>query len=193
MPAKRISMRQLREILRLRLQANLSIRQIQRSLRVSVGGISNVLNKAQSLSLDWPAIEQIDDVSLARLFYPNADTRVSTKFAMPDWCEAHQELKRKDVTKHLLWEEYTQQYPNRSYSYPQYCHHYLVWKGKQRRSMRQTHKAGEILFVDYAGQTVPIVSGTTGEVLTAQVFVAVMGASNYTYACLLYTSPSPRD
>lgn len=191
MPAKRTSMRQLREILRLKLQADLSIRQIQRSLRVSVGGISNVLNKAQALSLDWSAIEKMDDAGLARQFYPGADTRISPEFAMPDWCEVHQELKRKGVTKHLLWEEYTQQYPNRSYSYPQYCHHYLVWKGKQRRSMRQVHKAGEILFVDYAGQTLPIVSGSTGEVRRAQIFVAVMGASNHTYAEATYTQSLP--
>ena len=184
-------MRQLREILRLKLQADLSIRQIQRSLRVSVGGISNVLNKAQALSLDWSSIAQMDDDTLARQFYPRADTRVSTEFAMPDWCSVHLELKHKIVTKHLLWEEYTQQYPNRCYSYPQYCHHYLVWKGKQRRSMRQVHKAGETLFVDYAGQTVPIVNGNTGEVRRAQIFVAVMGASNYTFAEATYSQSLP--
>ncbi len=157
MPTKRLSMRQLREILRLRLQANLSVRQIHRSLRVSVGAVSKVLTQAQALSLHWPAIEQMDDVQLACQFYPNADTRQSTQFEMPDWREVHQELARKGMTKHLLWEEYTQQYPNRSYIYPQYCHHYQRWQQTQRRSMRQRHKAGEKLFVDYAGQTVPIV------------------------------------
>ena len=100
---------------------------------------------------------------------------------MPDWESVRQELTGKNVTKHLLWEEYTQQYPNSSYSYSQYCHHLGVWLAKQKRSMRQIHKAGETLFVDYAGQTIPIVNGTTGEVRHAQVFVAVMGASNYTY------------
>jgi len=94
----------------------------------------------------------------------------------------NQELKRKGVTKHLLWEEYTQQYPNRSYSYPQYCFLYKKWLSRQKRSMRQTHKVGEKLFVDYAGQTMPIVCHTTGEVQFAQIFVAVLGASNYTFA-----------
>ncbi len=187
MPNKRLSMRQLREILRLRLQADLSVRQIQRSLRVSVGAVSKVLSKAAELDIDWAAVEALDDVQLANRFYPKADNRQSNQFEMPNWREVHQELSRKGMTKHLLWEEYTQQYPNRSYSYPQYCHHYQVWQRKQRRSMRQTHRAGEKLFVDYAGQTVPVVSGTTGEVRFAQIFVAVMGASNYTFAEATWT------
>lgn len=191
MPTKRLSMRQLREILRLRLQANLSVRQIHRSLRVSVGAVSKVLNKAQEIGIDWPTVALLDDVQLASKFYPQADTRQSTEFEMPDWREVHQELTRKGMTKHLLWEEYTQQYPNRSYSYPQYCHHYQVWQKKQRRSMRQVHKAGEKLFVDYAGQTVPIVCASTGEVRNAQVFVAVMGASNYTYCEATWSQSLP--
>lgn len=184
-------MRQLREILRQRLQGELSVRQIHRSLRVSVGAVSNVVGKAQEMKLDWPMIAQLDDVQLACKFYPEADSRQSTEFEMPDWREVHQELTRKGMTKHLLWEEYTQQYPNRSYSYPQYCHHYQVWLKKQRRSMRQIHKAGEKLFVDYAGQTMPIVCASTGEVRQAQVFVAVMGASNQTYAEGTWTQSLP--
>ena len=92
-----------------------------------------------------------------RLFYPGADTRVSSRFQVPDWSAIHQELKRKGVTKQLLWEEYTQQYPNRCYSYSQFCDRYRHWRGKQKRSMRQTHKAGEKCFVDYCGPTVPII------------------------------------
>jgi len=187
MPNKRLSMRQLREILRLKLQANLSVRQIQRSLRISVGAISKVLNKATDQGIDWSTVAELDDVQLADRFYPRADTRKSTHFEMPDWREVHQELSRKGMTKHLLWEEYTQQYPNRSYSYPQYCHHYQTWQKKQRRSMRQVHRAGEKLFVDYAGQTVPVVSGATGEIRLAQIFVAVMGTSNYTFAEATWT------
>ena len=181
MPTKRISMRQLREILRLRLYADLSMRQIKSSLRVSLGAVQKVSSKAQAQNLNWEAIERLDDQQLARLFYPAADTRASGDFELPDWVEVHRELRRKGVTKHLLWEEYTQQYPNRSYSYAQYCHLYQEWAKKQRRSMRQTHKAGDKLFIDYAGQTVPIVNGDTGEIRTAQIFVAVLGASNYTY------------
>ncbi len=90
------------------------------------------------------------------------------------------------MTIQLLWEEYIEQYPNRSYSYPQYCILYRNWLRKQKRSMRQTHKGGDKLFVDYAGQTVPIVNGETGEVRFAQVFVAVLGASNYTLAHVVF-------
>ena len=191
MPTQRLSMRQLRELLRLRLHANLSLRQIKASLRLSLGVIQKVTHRAQTLGLDWPAIDALDEQQLAHLFYPNADTRTSTTFQLPDWIETHQELKRKGVTKHLLWEEYTQSYPNRSYSYPQYCFLYQEWLKKQRRSMRQTHQAGDKVFVDYAGQTVPIVHGETGEVRTAQIFVAVLGASNYTFCEATWTQRLP--
>tara|TARA_R100000687_G_C6453815_1_gene166644 strand:- start:2049 stop:2708 length:660 start_codon:yes stop_codon:yes gene_type:complete len=175
MPKKRITMRKLRDLLRLRLHAQLSMRHIRDSLRISLGTIQSIDKKVQELTLDWSAIEQLDDQALARCFYPQADVRKSPRFEVPNWAEVHQELKGKGVTKHLLWEEYAQQYPNRCYSYSQFCDRYLDWLKKQRRSMRQIHKAGDKLFVDYAGQTVPIVSGSTGEVRTAQIFVAVMG------------------
>ncbi len=174
-------MRQLRELLRLRLHAELSMRQIQHSLRISLGAVQKAISTAEEQDLDWQAVEKLDDQQLARLFYPTSDTRASTQFELPDWTDVHQELKHKGVTKHLLWEEYTQQYPNRSYSYSQYCFLYKAWANKQKRSMRQTHQAGDKLFVDYAGQTVPIVNGETGEIRNAQIFVAVLGASNYTY------------
>jgi len=167
------------------------MRQIKGSLRISVGAIQKVTSQAQAQSLDWAAIEKLNDQQLARLFYPTSDTRTSGDFAWPDWVDVHRELRRRGVTKHLLWEEYTQQYPNRSYSYPQYCHLYQVWVKKQQRSMRQVHKAGDKLFVDYAGQTVPIVNGSTGEVRNAAVFVAVLGASNYTYCEATWTQGLP--
>ena len=191
MPKKRITMRKLRDILHLRLHAKMSMRQIRDSLRISLGTIQTIDQKAQQFALDWDDIEKLDDHALAKLFYPNADVRKSTRFEIPIWTEVHQELKGKGVTKHLLWEEYAQQYPNRCYSYSQYCERYLHWLKKQRRSMRQIHKAGEFLFVDYAGQTVPIICGSTGEVRTAQIFVAVMGASNYTFAEATYTQSLP--
>lgn len=184
-------MRQLREILRLRLHADLSMRQIKDSQRISLGVVQKVCSKAQAQSLNWEAVEALDDQQLASLFYPAADTRVTGDLELPDWVEVHRELRRKGVTKHLLWEEYTQRYPNRSYSYAQYCYLYQEWAKKQRRSMRQIHKAGDKLFVDYAGQTVPIVNGDTGEIRTAQIFVAVLGASNYTYCEATWTQSLP--
>lgn len=184
-------MRQLREILRLRLSAGLSMRQIKNSQRVSLGVVQKIISTADVLGLDWAAIEKLNDLQLASQFYPEADTRQSRAFQCPDWVEVHRELKRKGVTKHLLWEEYTQTYPNRSYSYPQYCFLYGAWLKKQKRSMRQTHRAGEKLFVDYAGQTVPIVCPDTGEVRFAQVFVAVLGASNYTFCEATWSQQLP--
>ena len=184
-------MRKIREILRLRFAAGLSIRQIKDSTKVSVGAIQKLLSKAQELELSWPLPDELDDTALAGLFYPGADTRLSSRFQVPDWSAVHQELKRKGMTLQLLWEEYTQQYPNRCYSYSQFCDRYRHWRGKQRRSMRQTHKAGEKCFVDYCGQTVPIIDPGSGEIREAQVFVGVLGASNYTYAEATYTQSLP--
>jgi transposase len=176
-------MRKIRDVLRLRLAAGLSIRQIKASTKVSVGAIQKLLARAEEERLSWPLPPELDDDSrLARLFYPGADTRVSTRYQVPDWPSLHQALKRKGVTKQLLWEEYTRQYPNRCYSYSQFCERYARWKGLQKRSMRQIHKAGEKCFVDYAGQTLSLVCPQTGEIREAQIFVAVLGASNYTYA-----------
>lgn len=184
-------MRNIREILRLHFEAGLSLRQISACTKASVGGVQKLLAKVRQANLSWPLPDNMDDSQLAQCLYPKADTRVSNQFHVPDWSAIHQELKVKGITKLLLWEEYTQQYPNCCYSYSQFCDRYLHWLKKQKRSMRQTHKAGEILFVDYAGKTVPIVSPHTGEVRQVQVFVAVMGASNYTFAEATYSQTLP--
>lgn len=184
-------MRKLRDILRLRLDAGLSYRQINASTKVSIGLIQKLMTQAEELKLTWPLPPELDDNQLAGLFYPKADTRASSRHQVPDWPTLHQELKGKGVTKQLLWEEYTQQYPNRCYSYSQFCDRYNHWRRLQKRSMRQQHKAGEKCFVDYCGQTVPIVSATTGEARMAQIFVAVLGASNYTYAEATLTQSLP--
>ncbi len=184
-------MRKLRDVLRFRLSAGLSMRQIRDSLRISLGVIQKIISQAEAIGLDWSTIEQMDDRQLAQAIYPQSDVRTSGTLQLPDWHDVHRSLKAKGVTKQLLWEEYSQQYPNRSYSYPQYCHLYKAWLKKQTRSMRQVHQAGDKLFVDYAGQTVPVVQGDTGEVRFAQVFVAVLGASNYTYAEATWTQQLP--
>jgi len=184
-------MRKIRDILRLRLAAGLTIRQINASTRVSIGAIQKLLTKAETMELTWPLPDDLDDNRLAQLFYPGTDTTVSSRYHVPDWPAVHQELKRKGMTQLLLWEEYTQQHPNRCYSYSQFCDRYKHWRGLQKRSMRQQHKAGEKCFVDYCGPTVPIVSATTGEIRSAQVFVGVLGASNYTYAEATLTQSRP--
>lgn len=184
-------MRKIREILRLRYAAGLSIRQIKASTKLSVGAIQQLLSKADALGLGWPLPPQLDDIELARRFYPGADTRASRRFQVPEWSVVHQELKRQGMTQQLLWEEYTQRYPNRCYSYSQFCERYAHWRGLQKRSMRQAHKAGEKCFVDYCGPTVSIVCAETGEIHPAQVFVAVLGASNYTYAEATWSQSLP--
>jgi len=184
-------MRKIRDILRLRLAGGLSIRQINASTKVSLGSIQKLLSQAAALELSWPLPDDLNDVQLARLFYPDADTRTASRFQIPDWPAIHQELKRKGMTKLLLWEEYTQQYPNRCHSYSQFCDRYRHWRGLQKRSMRQLHKAGEKCFVDYCGQTVPIINADTGEIHAAEVFVAVLGASNKTYAEATWSQQLP--
>lgn len=191
MPNVRLTMRNIRDILRLRLAAGLSFRQISRSTKVSVGAIQKLLSKAGELNISWPLPESLNDAQLALLFYPKSDSRSSNRFEMPDWPTAHLELKRKGMTKLLLWEEYTQQYPNRCYSYAQFCFLYMEWVKKQKRSMRQQHKAGEKLFVDYCGPTVAVVDARTGEIKKAQIFVAVMGGSSYTFAEATWSQSLP--
>ncbi|MGR9088246.1 MAG: IS21 family transposase [Gammaproteobacteria bacterium] len=191
MSAKRIAMRKIREVLRLRLHAGLSIRQISASTKISVGSIQNILKLAEQHQLAWPLPEELDDQGLALLLYPGSDARPSTKFQQPVWPHLHQELKKKGITKQLLWEEYIQQVPNRCYSYSQFCARYADWLKTQKRSMRQTHRAGEKLFIDYAGPTVPIVCAASGEIRSASIFVAVLGASNYTYAEATWSQSLP--
>ena len=191
MAAPRITMRKIKDILRLRFVAGLSIRQISSSTKTSVGAIQKLLARAKKLGLSWPLPEELDDNQLDQLFYPAADTRASSRYQVPEWPVIHQELKRKEMTKQLLWEEYVQQYPNRCYSYSQFCDRYRHWRGQQKRSMRQTHKVGEKCFVDYCGPTIPIINASTGEIRGAQVFVGVLGASNYTFAEATHTQSLP--
>lgn len=191
MATTRHTMRKIRDILRLRLAAGLSIRQIRASTKASVGGIQKLLAKADELGLTWPLPDELDDNQLAQLFYPGTDTSISSRHHVPDWPALHQELKHKGMTKQLLWEEYTQQHPNRCYSYSQFCDRYRHWCTQQKRSMRQFHRAGEKCFVDYCGPTVPIINASTGEIRGAQVFVGVLGASNFTYAEATYTQSLP--
>lgn len=182
MTAKRLTMRKIRDILRLRLAAGLTIRQIKNSTKASIGAIQKLLAKAEALDLGWPLPDDMDDKKLAELFYPGSDTTKSIRFQIPDWAGVHQSLKHKGMTLQLLWQEYTEQYPNRCYSYSQFCDRYRHWAKQQKRSMRQTHKAGEKCFVDYCGHTIPIVNANTGEITDCQIFVGVLGASNFTYA-----------
>ncbi len=182
MPAERTSMRIIREVLRLKFEANLSQRQISRSLKMGLGTVSLHLKRAEMAGLSWPLPESMDDASLERTLFKEQLSPTRSGYVEPDYAAIHKELKRKGVTKQLLWEEYKQIHGESGYQYSQYCQRYRDWVLTLNRSMRQIHKAGEKLFIDYCGPTIPIVNPNTGEVYQAQVFVATWGASNYTYA-----------
>lgn len=185
-------MRKLKEILRLRFEAHLSYRQIAGSLRLSYGVVAKYVAAAERAGLTWPLPANQDETALAHLLGQNTDVPARlSRYAAPDGAMMHQALKKKGVTLQLLWEEYRARDPEHSYHYAQFCVHYRAYRDSLARSLRQTHRAGEKLFVDYAGQTVPIVDGDSGAIHPAQIFVAVLGASNYTYAEATWTQQLP--
>jgi len=177
-------MRKIHTVLRLHFESGLSRREIAKSQSISYGTVANYLRRAESAGLTWPLPTDMEERELTAALFPERDTSGAQKrFVEPDFARVHLELKSVGMTKHLAWEEYRQIHPDDGYSYSQFCHRYLAWQQRQQRSMRQTHIAGEKIFVDYCGPTVPIVNPHTGEFINAQVFVAVLGASNYTFAC----------
>jgi len=192
MSTERVSMRKIKDVLRLH-AAGLSQRHIATSLKLSNGVVCKYLRLAQAAGVSWPLPPQWNDQDLAqRLSPPVAPTDVAvTQGAEPDFVTIHQELKRKGVTRQLLWEEYQHAHSDAAYSYPQFCLLYRTWAGRLQRSLRQTHTAGEKLFVDYAGPTAAVVDASTGEIKPAQIFVAVWGASNFTYAEATWTQALP--
>jgi len=180
MPKARIPMKKIVEILRLKHEAKLSHEKIARVCQLSKGAVSKYVSLARARGVGWPLPEGVDEVALEALLFPAREK--PSRFVQPDGFQIHQELKRKEVTLQLLWSEYVARHGERAYRYSRYCELYRQWRAQQKRSMRQQHRAGETLFVDYAGQTVPVVDPQSGEVHEAQVFIAVLGASNYTYA-----------
>jgi transposase len=176
-------MRKITDILRLRHETGLSLRGIAQALNIGYGTVVDYLKRAEQAGVTWPLSVDLNERDLGRLLFPTQAVTGQRRFSEPDFPSVYQELKRKGVTKQLLWQEYRQQYTDDGYSYAQFCHRYLLWLGLQQRSMRQVHRAGEKVFVDYCGPTMTVVNPDTGEFKTAQIFVAVLGASNYTFAC----------
>jgi transposase len=174
-------MRKIEEILRLKYEAGLSNRAIARSCCVSPSTVSEYLTHAKAAGVSWPLPAGISQEQLEAMLFPKREPASNRNIPQPVWADIHKELRRKGVTLSLLWVEYRQEHPD-GYGYSQFCHNYQAWAKRLKVTMRQQHKAGEKLFVDYAGQTVPVVDPQTGEIRPAQLFVAVLGASNYTYA-----------
>jgi transposase len=191
MPAERVSMRRIREILRLKHECGASDRAIGRSLGIARSTVALTLDRVAAAGLAWPLSATLSDRVLEALLYAGAGSRQGMRRkAEPDWTHVHRELRRPGVTLMLLWEEYRAREPG-GYGYSRWCDLYRSWEGRLSPTMRQAHPAGERLFVDYAGQTVEVVDGQTGEVRQAQVFVAAMGASSYTYAEATWTQTLP--
>jgi transposase len=154
--------------------------------RVSVPVPAGYLFRFQQAALSWPLPQNLDDNQLEQILYPQLPALPAHERPMPDWSYIHQQLRQKSVTLMLLWQEYKEIHPH-GYQYSQFCHRYRQWAAKIDPVMRQEHRAGEKMFVDYAGQTVPVYDLHSNQMREAQIFVAVLGASNYTYAEATWT------
>ena len=183
-------MRTIREILRLRWEVGLSHREIARSCGIAASTVGEYLRRARMAGVTWPVREDLGDEGLERLLFRAAESHRACQRPMPDWARVHEELGGKGVTLSLVWQEYKGVYPE-GYEYSQFCERYRRWSETLDVCLRQNHKAGEKLFVDYAGQTMPVTDPSTGEVRQAEIFVAVLGASNYTYAEAAWTQGLP--
>jgi len=189
MPAERLSMRTIREVLRLKWEQSLTNRQIAASCRIARSTVREYLERAARAGLAWPVGDELDDAALERLLFPLAV--VLEPRTLPSMEEVHRELKRPGVTLKLLWLEYKASSPE-GYQYTQFCVHYRQWRARLDACLRQDHRAGEKLFVDYAGVTIPVTDPATGQANPAYLFVATLGASNYTF-CWASASQSLPD
>ena len=190
MSAKRLTMRKIREILRLRFDFHFTLIQIATSCNIGRSTVFDYLQRFTDSGLSWPLPDDMGDNHLEQLLFSTVVKTDIRNRASPDWSVVHQELRRKSVTLMLLWQEYKERQPD-GYQYSQFCHLYRQWVGQIDPVMRQVHPAGENLFVDYAGQTVDIRDSAGQNIRSAQIFVAVLGASNYTYAEATWTQALP--
>jgi transposase len=181
MTQERLTMRKIQEVLRLKWACRLSNREIARSCSISHSTVQEYLRRAEGAGLSWPLPDSLTEDALFQQLFPEHLPAEAQPRALPDWPQVHAELRKRNVTLKLLWTEYNQVHPD-GFKYSQYCERYRHWAAKLNPPMRLVHKAGEKLFVDYTGDTVPLVDPHTGEITQAEIFVAVLGASNYTYA-----------
>ena len=181
MPRPHISMRKIRDVLRLTLHEGLSLRQTAASLQLPFTTVGDHVRRAKAVGLAWPLPEGLDDDALEALLFTTAAPPTQAR-PVPDWAKVHVELRRPHVTLMLLWLEHKEAFPD-GHAYSQFCERYRRWRRHVDVVMRQEHKAGEKLFVDFPGRRIPIYDGRTGEVaFEAELFVAVLGASSYLYA-----------
>jgi transposase len=152
--------------------------------------VGEYVRRAAVVGLSWPIPDEIDDAELERRLFPLPDAASSTSRTEPDWSHNHAELKRRGVTLALLWQEYRAEHAQ-GYAYSWFCERYSDWRKCISPTMRQTHVAGEKLFVDWAGDTLALFDATSGQERHAHIFVAALGASNYTYAEARWTETLP--
>jgi transposase len=185
MPGARLPMRKIRDVLRLR-ACGMSKRQIAASLSIGQTAAGDCIRRARRAGLSWPLPEDLSDEALERLVYPSPPVIAHDRRPQPDWPTIHRELRRPGVTLQLLWEEHRSTHAD-GYGYSRFCELYRAFEARLSPTMRQSHVAGERMFVDYAGTTLEVTDGTTREVRVCQLFVAVLGASSYTYAEATFT------
>jgi transposase len=174
-------MRKIKEVLRLRYEAGLGHRQIARGCSLGLGTVHDYLRRAEAAGLKWPLPEGWDDARLESALFARPHNSEPQR-SLPDFASIHQQLQQHPhLTQQLVWEEYREAHPE-GYGYSRFCELYQRWRRKLDVVLRQEHKAGEKMFVDWAGATIPIHDRVTGEVSQASVFVAVLGASSYTWA-----------
>ena len=181
MARERLLMRKIREILRLRWAQGLSVREVARSAGVSTGVVSKLEGRARLLELSWAAVEGLSDEALEERLYGLRQAVGKPNRPQPDPLAMHMELKKKGVTLELLHLEYLEEHPD-GYRYTAFCEAYRRWRKKQPLVMRQQHVAGEKMFTDFSGMKPWFIDEGTGQRVDVELFVAVLGASNYTYA-----------
>lgn len=190
MSAKRVSMRKIHEVLRLYFEQHLTVRRIAQYAGVSRPTVDSYLLRFRQTGLSWPEAQELSQEELERRLFPPKPDVPAQQRGIPDWSAVQQELRRSHVTLALLWEEYKERHPD-GFQYSWFCDQYRQWSGQVDLSMRQQHRLGEKLFVDYAGKTIFISDPSGGDGYAAQIFVAVLGASNYTYAEATRTQTLP--
>ena len=183
-------MRNIREVLRLRLGQGLPQRVIAQSLRLGLGTVNGYVARARRARLGWPLPDGLTDEQLEAMLFPLPSQLPAEQRPLPDWAWVHRELRRPHVTLALLWEEHRTAAPD-GFGYSWFCDLYREWAGRLKPTLRQVHPAGERLFVDFAGSTMPVMEGASGEERHAEIFVAVLGASSFTYACAVWSQSLP--
>jgi len=190
MPAERVSMRKIRDVLRLTQAMGMSRRLVSEATGISKTAVGEYVRRSTVAGLSWPIPDEIDDAELERRLFASLASASSAARSEPDWSDIHTELKRRGVTLALLWQEYRAEHAQ-GFAYSWFCERYSDWRRCLSPTMRQTHVAGEKLFVDWAGDTVPVFDLATGQERRVHIFVAALGASNYTYAEARWTETLP--